>query len=171
MRIFLFGMMGSGKSTLGKKLAQSLSLTFIDLDTLIESKEGRSISEIFTLKGEEYFRKAESDAVREVCKQDQILVATGGGAPCYHDNLPVMNAAGITIFLDVPISTLTDRLLQRQQMQSRPLVQGKSKQEMEQYLTEIYELRKPFYHEAKLVIKGADISEYAVIHSLEAMEH
>jgi shikimate kinase len=87
MRIFLIGFMGCGKSTIGKKLAKTLSCKFIDLDKYIERKTGESIQQIFKEKGEKYFRVLETESLMEICESDNLVIATGGGTPCFFDNM------------------------------------------------------------------------------------
>ncbi|MDD4799660.1 MAG: shikimate kinase, partial [Proteiniphilum sp.] len=119
-RIFLIGYMGCGKSTLGKRLAQSLSLTFIDLDAHIQNKYRKTISELFAEKGEEQFRMIERQALLEVAAFEDVLISTGGGAPCFFDNMEVMNRAGITIYIQAFPEELAARL--RASKTVRPLL-------------------------------------------------
>ena len=99
MKIFLIGLPGSGKTTLGKQVASHLSIPFVDLDAAIEKAEQRTIPEIFKQSGENYFRKIESDLLKKWAESTtDFLMATGGGAPCFFDNVEVMNRAGITFF-------------------------------------------------------------------------
>lgn len=111
MKIFLVGMPGSGKSSVGKLLAESLRIPFIDLDTIIEKEAGRAIREIFSTQGEARFRELERDALLKVISEkDRFIVATGGGAPCFFDNLEHMKKNGKVVFLDLPMSTIAQRL-------------------------------------------------------------
>src|SRR5438874_1229377 len=103
MKIFLIGMPGSGKTTTGKLLAEKLKLTFVDLDMEIEKSEGRSINQIFEKRKENYFREVESMILKKFCSSSESFVmSTGGGAPCFFNNIKQMNDSGKTIFLDVP---------------------------------------------------------------------
>ena len=95
MRIFLIGFMGCGKTTLGKKLARTLNYNFIDLDSYIENKTTEKITEIFDKKGEHYFRDLEKESLSEICKMDNMVLASGGGTPCFSDNMQTMLAKGI----------------------------------------------------------------------------
>src|SRR5690554_5919230 len=110
-RVFLIGYMGSGKTTVGKKLAQSLSLSFIDLDDFIQNKYRKTIADIFADLGEEGFRKIESKALREVSEIEDVVISTGGGAPCFYDNIEVMNNAGVTVYIEVDPQELASRLM------------------------------------------------------------
>ncbi len=170
MRIFLIGLIGSGKTTLGKKLAESLKIPFIDLDEYIVRKELKSISEIFATKGEAYFREVEAKYVREVCQFKDGVIATGGGAACFHDNMTIMNVAGITIFLDVPLETLTERLWHQPQREQRPMIAGKTKPELAQFIKDIHQSRIEFYKEAKLIFKGNDISADQIMYLLDELD-
>ncbi|MFM8739263.1 MAG: shikimate kinase, partial [Cytophagales bacterium] len=99
MKIFLIGLPGSGKTTLGKQLAERLNIRFVDLDTEIEKSEGESIALIFKRFGEDHFRKAESTQLQKWANlNEDFVMATGGGAPCFFDNMEVMNQSGTTIF-------------------------------------------------------------------------
>ncbi len=155
-KFFLIGMPGSGKSTLGKKVAAELDLNYYDLDALIESKEERSISEIFEVEGERYFRECERSLLREVVsKQENYVVATGGGTPCFYDNLYQMNTSGVSIFLDPPFETLIKRLLNTN-INTRPKLKDL---DLEKTLKETYSARKPFYTQAKFSISSSKNEE------------
>ncbi|WP_233555580.1 shikimate kinase [Pontibacter oryzae] len=157
MRIFLIGMMGSGKTTLGRQLAQRLGYTFVDLDEYIVRQQGQSIAELFAVQGQEHFRSLERQALQQIAAQhQQAVVATGGGAPCFFDNIDFMNRQGQTFFLDVPANQLASRLLRRGQ-QERPLLAGKTADELISYLTETFAHRKQFYTRAKHTLKGPAI--------------
>ena len=93
--------MGSGKTTVGKKLAKSLSLSFIDLDDFIQNKYRKTIADIFAEQGEEEFRKIECRALTEVSEIEDVVISTGGGAPCFFDNMNIMNNAGVTLYIEV----------------------------------------------------------------------
>ncbi len=110
MKIFLIGLPGSGKTTLGKRLAEKLNLTFVDLDLEIEKKEGKTVQEIFAQKKENYFREIESKTLRGFCSSNNdFVMSTGGGAPCFYDNMTLMNQSGTTIFLHVSAAQIIRR--------------------------------------------------------------
>lgn len=121
-RIYLIGFMGAGKTTVGRLLAGLLGYQFTDLDAQIEETEGMSITEIFDQKGEAYFREIEAQCLRQTQEHTNIIVATGGGTPCYGHNMKWMNEQGVTIFLHVSPHILAKRL--RRAMLHRPLVAG-----------------------------------------------
>lgn len=151
MRIYLVGYMGSGKSTLGRRLAKALNLSYIDLDKYIEERNCKTVAQLFTDYGEEIFRKKEKSALGEVSQFTDVVIATGGGAPCFFDNMRIMNQTGVTIFLDVAVRELTERLFVSRT--ERPLIKGKSKEELLQFVEENLQKRWPFYAQAQIQIK------------------
>jgi shikimate kinase len=156
MRIFLIGYMGCGKTTVGKRLAAKLGLRFIDLDRYIEEKYGKTVVEQFEEEGETTFRERERDAVRDTCTLlDDILVSTGGGAPCYYDNMDVMKASGVTVYLKMNAMALASRL--KNARKSRPLLKDKTQEELVAFITETLDSRELFYEKAKLVVSALSI--------------
>jgi shikimate kinase len=156
MKIFLIGMPGSGKTTLGKKIADELHLPFVDLDDEIVKKDGRSITEIFSASGEEYFRQTESATLMEWASSSRdFVMATGGGAPCFHMGIEVINKTGVSVFLDVPIPTLLDRLKSKT---DRPLLSD-DLTEKEQKLRSLRDTRLSCYNEAKIKLTNPDIQQ------------
>ena len=148
-RIFLIGYMGSGKSSVGRLLATKLNWQFIDLDLFIENRYRKSVSLIFSESGEMAFREMEQNMLREVALFEQAVISTGGGAPCFHNNMTLMKQSGITVYLKVPISKLTNRL--DTSKQNRPLIKNKTKEELAAFITENLKVRETFYNEADLV--------------------
>ena len=142
--------MGSGKSTIGRKLAERLKLQFMDLDVYIEDRNRCTIPEIFSKEGENGFRAKEHKALKEVVDFENIIIATGGGVPCFYDNMQIINNAGISIYLDVRPKILAERLLNSKI--DRPLIKGKSPSELEDVLATNLIQRNPFYQQAKLII-------------------
>ena len=160
MKIFLIGMPGSGKSTLGKEVSEALGVQFIDLDHEIENKEGKTIPEIFSQQGEEYFRKLESATLREQSEQhENFVMATGGGAPCFHDGIKLINASGISVFLNVSLSELLSR---NEMYKHRPLLQGDAKER----LKNLYHKRLSIYNQARQIISGDNISAKDILTAL-----
>lgn len=149
--VFLLGFMGCGKSYWGAILAQQLACTFVDLDEHIAMAEGLSIPEIFAKKGEAEFRIMERQILRETALNAPCVIATGGGAPCFFDNMNWMNATGITIYLKTPVEILTARL--RQDVPQRPILQGVSEQLMQQHIEKLLAIRAPFYLQAQHILE------------------
>lgn len=142
--------MGSGKSTLGRKLARLAGLDFIDLDKYIEERYCRSVSAIFASEGEEDFRKKERKALEEVSEFDRVVVATGGGTPCFFNNMELMNQTGITLFLDVTPEVLARRLSASKT--ERPLIKGKTGSELDSFVAGNLLARRRFYEQSKFII-------------------
>jgi shikimate kinase len=140
-------MPGSGKSTWGKKLAIALKYKFIDLDTMIEDMEGLTIEEIFEKKGEGYFREIEHKCLLETSLLKDVLVSTGGGCPCYFNNMQLMNNVGITVYLNANKGILVDRNLYAKKR--RPLFFNLLKPEIEKKIDELLSIRTLFYTNAK----------------------
>lgn len=164
MRIYLIGYMGSGKSTLGRVLSKILNLAFIDLDTFLEEKYFRTIPHIFAEEGEAGFRLKEQNVLKEVSDFDNVIVATGGGAPCFFDNMEVMNNSGFCIFLDVDTDSLVNRLIHAKT--ERPIIKGKSPDELHQFIDGMMLKRRPFYEKAHHILKGNEITPEQVIELL-----
>jgi shikimate kinase len=154
-RIFLIGFMGSGKSTLGSKLAPKIGYRFVDMDQLIEDTADMSIPEIFEEHSEEVFRKWELDILQELCHQEKLVISTGGGAPCHSRMMELMNTHGTTIYIQLPPEVLRDRLIRSKT--ERPLLQGKSESELLDFITSLLEKRETFYLQASRIVDGVDL--------------
>lgn len=157
-KIYLIGLPGSGKTTLGKPLAAALKLAFVDLDKEIEHHEGKSIPSIFETNGEAYFREVESSLLKKWASSSRsFIMATGGGAPCFHNGIDVINDSGISIFIDTPITTIISRLAKAT---NRPLLDNTTDIEIKkQRLQELYTNRIGTYSKAKLMIQHESIDE------------
>ena len=151
-RIFLIGYIGAGKTTLGKAFARAMGLTFIDLDWYIEERFHKTIRELFTERGEEEFRNLERRMLHEVAEFEDVVISVGGGTPCFFDNVEFMNMAGETVYLDVNIQVLFRRL--KVAKQQRPLLDGKTDEELLLFIQEALQKRLPFYSRAKHVFNG-----------------
>ena len=156
-KLFLVGMMGSGKSYWTKFLSKKLKIGGYDLDYLIESNEERTIGEIFEEDGEDYFRKQEAKLLRWFKEKKSFVLGTGGGTPCYNSNMEWMNKNGVTIFIDPPIEQLVERLLPEKS--HRPLISNLTDDELFQFLTKKRLERLSFYSLAKVKLEGIDINE------------
>jgi shikimate kinase len=144
--IFLIGLPGSGKSTFGKSLASALNLNHGDLDQLIESKNNKSINALFEIHGEAYFREIERNALQELLdKSSTDILSCGGGTPCFYDNMSRMNAAGLTVFLDIPVATIVERVATNH---ARPLLKKKN---LEKTITQMRVERIQYYNQAQII--------------------
>ncbi len=162
-KIFLIGFMGSGKSTVGKKLASVLGWSFIDLDEEIEKKEGLKIATIFSEKGETFFRNAESEMLRSVAVRQNIVISTGGGTPCLGDNMDFMLKNGITVYLKLRPGQLHKRL--KRASAERPLLKSISGDNLYGYIAGKLAEREKWYNRAAIVFEkyGSDISELLLL--------
>lgn len=151
MKIFLLGLTGAGKSTIGKLLANKLSFPFIDLDEVIRFETRRSIEDIFEKEGEAHFRKLESKYLRNIAKVDRRVIATGGGTPCFGDNMDFIKNNGLSIFLYTPPELVADRLYDTDSSQ-RPMLKGKNKEELRDFLQGKLQERLSFYTRADFSI-------------------
>ena len=157
MKIFLIGMPGSGKTTLGKRLAKEMLTEFVDLDKEIEKREGKSIQQIFAEHGEDYFRQVESkELVEWAGSSKSFVMATGGGTPCFFEGIKVINQSGLSIFLDVPLTTLFSRLGNKT---DRPLLNADDINERKQKLSELLANRIQDYQQANITVRNANLSK------------
>ena len=145
-RIILLGYMGAGKTTIGKALANELGIMFYDLDWYIESRMRRTVAQIFSDEGEEGFREIERNMLHEVAEFEDVVISCGGGTPCFYDNMDYMNAQGDTIYLQASPDVLAGHL--RMGKVVRPLIAGKSDEELRQYIIESLKQREPYYTKA-----------------------
>ena len=151
MKIFLIGFMGSGKTYWGKLLSLKLSFPFFDLDDQITSREGKTINEIFNEKGEEDFRMIEKELLHTITEShDNFVMACGGGAPCYFNNIDYMNQLGTTVWINTPIGELCKRLLE-EKMQ-RPLIKELTDEETRIFIQKKFADRKIYYEQADITI-------------------
>lgn len=150
--IFIIGYMASGKTTFGSALAKRLELEFIDLDDFIEEIEGMTISEIFNQYGEDYFRSRESEALRIIAGKKNTVVSCGGGTPCFNDNISLMKSEGLTVRLEAGDECLLRRLADKPY--KRPLIAGKSRDDIKKILLDQRSKREAFYKEADIVWDG-----------------
>ena len=156
-RIFLIGYMGAGKTTLGKAFARALGLTFVDLDWYIEERFHKSIRQLFAERGEEGFRELEKRMLHEAGEFEDVVISVGGGTPCFFDNMEYMNEAGETVFLDVNLQVLFRRL--KVAKQQRPLLDGKTDEELKAFIQEALQKRLPFYTKAKHTFNGERLED------------
>ncbi|HHJ10774.1 MAG TPA: shikimate kinase [Bacteroidetes bacterium] len=161
MKIFLIGFMGSGKSMFGKEFALSAGLFFADLDEIIEINEGKNISNIFAKEGEEVFRVLEHKALLQAINtMDDVVIAVGGGTPCFFDHMKLMNQVGQTIYLKYPPEKLFEYL--KEEPDKRPLISGKSDEELIDYIRKKLKEREFFYEQAQHILSWPEISVEAL---------
>ncbi len=157
MKIFLIGMPGSGKTTLGKRLAKEMLTSFVDLDKEIEKRESKSVQQIFAENGEDYFRQVESKELIEWAGSDKSFVmATGGGTPCFYEGIKVINQSGLSIFLDVPMNTILSRVGKKN---NRPLLNANDIEERKGKLSSLLANRIQIYKQANITVENADLSK------------
>lgn len=148
--VVLIGFMGAGKSTVGKELANSLQLPFVDSDQLIEEQEGKSIRELFETIGEDAFRSLEAQVIRSLNVHDPMVIAVGGGLPVYHNNMEFLNGNGLTIYLHHEPELLVERLVADRF--HRPLVSHLSKDDLVKFVKQSIQERDAFYKKAKIIL-------------------
>lgn len=156
MKIFLIGFMGCGKSTLGKKLAAKMSYEFIDLDHQLEKELGMSIGQYFAEHGEAAFREQEKKILQGYAYPGNVVVATGGGAPCYFDNMDWMNQNGTTVYISLAPAALAKRL--ESGKDKRPLLKDLTEEEMIAFIEGKLAEREEFYQAAQIIANGINLS-------------
>ncbi|WP_102407594.1 shikimate kinase [Parabacteroides bouchesdurhonensis] len=168
-RIFLIGYMGAGKTTIGKVLSKRLGLSFIDLDCYIEGRYHKTVGQLFAEKGEESFRDIERRMLHEVALFEDVLVSTGGGAPCFFDNMEFMNGCGTTVYLQASVEELVKRL--ELCKHTRPVLKGRSGDELKAFVADSLEKRNPCYEKASVIFDAevmlTDADVEAIVAALE----
>ncbi len=157
MKIFLIGMMGTGKSFWAGRLSLKFRTAKYDLDHLVEVLEDKTVAEIFEEDGEEHFRKTEAKVLRWFAEKKEYILATGGGSPCFHNNMDWMNKNGITVWIDEPVELLAQRL--QTEKSHRPLIKNLNDGELRSFLAKKLEQRRPFYSRAQYHLQGKRISD------------
>lgn len=166
LKVVLVGLPGSGKSTFGRQLAQELGFPFLDLDQQIEDKYLSKIPDIFSVFGEGKFREWETATLQELLYRDSSFVlASGGGAPCFNDNMDLINSKAISVYLDVPLESISQRL-QVSKVQNRPMFQGLDQGEIILKLKSLLVSRESFYNQAKIKLSGEDFSAELLMYEL-----
>ncbi len=155
-KFFIIGYMGSGKSTVGKSLSDILNYDFIDLDRLIETEYNQTIPQIFATKGEKEFRSMEHNTLKKLINKDNVIIACGGGTPCFYNNLELMNNNGNTIYLKISLDTLVKRL--KTEKDSRPLIANKTDEELRKFVNRQMIKREDVYHQAQYIVKGKELN-------------
>lgn len=163
-RIFLIGYMGAGKTTVGRILARRMGLSFIDLDCYIENRYQKTVGQLFAEKGEAGFREIERHLLREVSEFENVLVATGGGAPCFFDNMNYMNEKGTSVYLQVTPDELARRL--ESARLTRPLLKDKAPAELRDFIAGTLQQREEHYRKASVVFGAEQMDDENDVHKI-----
>ncbi|MDR0348643.1 MAG: shikimate kinase [Tannerella sp.] len=155
-RIFLVGYMGAGKTTIGKELSGQMHLSFIDLDYFIEGRYHKTVSQLFAERSEEGFRKIEQNTLHEVAGFEDIIISTGGGAPCFYDNMSFMNLTGTTVYLRVSAQELANRI--EPCKYTRPVLSHLSGEELTRFVAASLAERSPYYEQAHITFDAETIN-------------
>lgn len=162
--VYIIGFMGSGKTTVGKKLASHLGWQFIDLDKKIEEHTGERIPEIFSKHGEAYFRVVESEMLRSLISEKQTVISTGGGTPCHDGNMDFMTGSGLTIYLRLTPGQLKSRLSEA--TEERPLIKNVGVENLLTFIEKKLGLREKWYNQAEITVDAFNLdiaSLYSVV--------
>lgn len=166
MKLFLVGYMGCGKSSLGRKIAKRAEMRFVDMDSVIEEREGASVSDIFRYEGEKYFRGKERELIEEVAlAADDVVVSTGGGVPTWQDNMARMNEIGVVVYLRRTAERIASRLSPHGR-QKRPKLRGLNDEELVRFMRENMAEREPFYSQARYCIDCDNLSDEELIEKI-----
>ena len=157
-RIILIGYMGAGKTTIGKALSKELGIIFYDLDWYIENRMRKTVSQIFAERGEEGFRKIEYNMLHEVAEFEEVIISCGGGTPCFFDNMDYLNQQGQVVYLKAEPEVLYKHLLMAKV--ERPLIKGKSQEELLAFISDQLDLREPFYSKARYTLDVSLMDSY-----------
>ncbi|MEN0006517.1 MAG: shikimate kinase [Bacteroidota bacterium] len=161
-RLYLVGFMASGKSFVGKRLAERLQAPFVDLDDRIEAAAQMSIAELFAVKGEAYFRALERDCLHKTAQEAPLIVACGGGTPCFFDNMQWIKSNGMSLFLDVAPAVIAQRL--EHEMAHRPLLSHLSLEELEAFIVQKLDERGPYYQQADIRYEVTSTEDEVIEH-------
>ena len=163
MKLFLVGYMGCGKSSLGRKIAKRANVKFADMDSMIEEREGASVSDIFYYQGEEYFRSKEREIIEEFASlQEDVVISTGGGVPTWKDNMSRMNEVGECVYLRRTAEQIASRLSPHGR-QKRPKLRGLNDEELVAFMTANMAEREPYYSQAKYSVDCTSMNDEELI--------
>lgn len=147
--------MGAGKTAIGKRMANHLGRQFVDMDLFIENRYRKTVSEIFADKGEVFFREIERNILQEIAPFENTVISTGGGVPCFFDNMDLMNRTGTTVYLKVSVNELVRRLIACKQ--DRPLIKDKSREELKRYIAANLDKREIWYNRAAIIFPAENM--------------
>lgn len=163
MKLFLIGYMGCGKSSLGRKLAKAADFRFVDMDSMIEQREGASVSDIFAYASEEYFRRVERNIIEEIAQvQESLIISTGGGVPTWEDNMERINSIGESFYLRRTARQIASRLSPHGRYK-RPKLRGLNDEELVEFMTRNMAEREPYYMQATHVVDCSDKSDESLV--------
>ena len=151
-RIVLVGFSGAGKSTIARKIAARFGFDVLDTDKMLEEKYHISVYDCFEKYGEETFRKLEYEILKKTLQQENVVIACGGGTPCYADAMQLINEAGFSIYIEMSQKSLVHRLLYTKVI--RPLTKGKTEEELSEFVNKQLSFREPYYKQAHITVKG-----------------
>ncbi len=162
-RIIIIGYMGAGKTTVGRALAKETGMQFYDLDWYIEARMHKTVPQLFAERGEDGFRRVESNMLHEAAEFEDVIISSGGGTPCFFDNMEYMNAQGDTVYLKASPDVLCAHL--KMGKVKRPLLEGKSEEELRSFVASQLEQREPYYMKAKHVLDVNLLDNYEKVHN------
>ncbi|KWW38804.1 MAG: shikimate kinase [bacterium F083] len=164
-RIYIVGYMGAGKTTAARRLAQRMGWEVVDTDALFEEKYKISVNDFFNKYDEPLYRKLESEVLKATESLDHVVVSTGGGTACFFDNMDWMNQHGLTVFLRISPQAAVDRVIHSRH--KRPLVEGKSEEELTEFVNQHYASRLPFYEQARITAKSEDFDIESLMEAIK----
>ena len=162
-RIIIIGYMGAGKTTVGRALAKETGMQFYDLDWYIEARMHKTVPQLFAERGEDGFRRVESNMLHEAAEFEDVIISSGGGTPCFFDNMEYMNAQGDTVYLKACPDVLCAHL--KMGKVKRPLLEGKNEEELRSFVASQLEQREPYYMKAKHVLDVNLLDNYEKVHN------
>lgn len=164
-RIYIVGYMGAGKTTAARRLAQRMGWEVVDTDALFEEKYKISVNDFFNKYDEPLYRKLESEVLKATESLDHVVVSTGGGTACFFDNMDWMNQHGLTVFLRISPQAAVDRVIHSRH--KRPLVEGKSEEDLTEFVNQHYASRLPFYEQARITAKSEDFDIESLMEAIK----
>jgi len=166
MNIYLIGAMGSGKSTVGRKLAAKLGWAFRDTDSMIEEAEGMSVANLFISFGEEAFRRMESSVINELAGETDLVVSCGGGTPCFNDNMEIMKNNGVVVYLKMSPEALLKRV--EPGKDTRPLIRSLEGDELLEKISSLLKEREELFEKAHITINGLSVNLSELIDEIDS---